>query len=234
MNIKDADLIQLWRKSDGTFWYINGFGTWTQFVVGGDGDCCTDGTPFVGFEPDDAMPNGGTGKVNFGITTSGNLQTKNAAGVQQFFAPTGNVKRYKAIVSQTPVYETSGLLVVGEEYVVDTLEAGDDFLNVGYISVGVTFTATGTTPTNWSNGSSVLFLNQSQPIIENEIFNDIPTLTVTYGDDGLGSYKTLFRTSGLFLASKTFFVPLNLQRVSNDLLTYPSGTYESIEFEIYP
>jgi hypothetical protein len=105
MNIKDADLIQLWRKSDGTFWYINGFGTWTQFTTGGNsgnfvqtvtGDPVDNTDPFnpiinlaggvgeaIGFDPVDALPSGGTGKVNFGITTTGNFVTRANVGEQQ-------------------------------------------------------------------------------------------------------------------------------------------------------
>jgi len=53
---------------------------------------------------------------------------------------------------------TSGLLVTGRDYKIVTYVAGDDFTNVGASSnaTGVTFTATGTTPTNWTNGSTLL------------------------------------------------------------------------------
>ena len=39
--------------------------------------------------------------------------------------------------------------VVGQNYVIDEVISGDDFTNIGYVSPGVEFTATGTTPTNW-------------------------------------------------------------------------------------
>jgi hypothetical protein len=141
--------------------------------------------------------------------------------------------KYKAIVSQTVINLYSGLLVVGQKYIVDVLEAGDDFKNVGYVSVGVIFTATGTTPTNWSNGSSVVDVSESQPVIDNLIFDTLP-LTVSWGDDGSGNYKILFQTSGLFLANKTFFTQINLQRISDNLLVHDSGSFISIEFELYP
>jgi len=52
---------------------------------------------------------------------------------------------------------TSGSLVVGKRYVITTYAASDDFTNVGAASnaTGVVFKATGTTPTTWSNGSTV-------------------------------------------------------------------------------
>jgi hypothetical protein len=52
---------------------------------------------------------------------------------------------------------TSGALTIGKNYTIDTFETGDDFTNVGAASNadGVGFTATGTTPTTWTNGSSL-------------------------------------------------------------------------------
>ena len=52
---------------------------------------------------------------------------------------------------------TSGTLVVGKRYIIDTYNASDDFTNVGAASnaSGVTFIATGTTPTTWTASSSL-------------------------------------------------------------------------------
>lgn len=61
--------------------------------------------------------------------------------------------------SQTP--QTSGSLVVGKEYIIDTFVAGDNFTNVASIvsgtinTDGCIFVATGTTPTTWTNSSSL-------------------------------------------------------------------------------
>lgn len=62
---------------------------------------------------------------------------------------------YKAIISQTPdlVYDA---LVIGKRYVIENLAEGDNFSNVGYVSNRVPFTATGTTPTTWDNGTVVI------------------------------------------------------------------------------
>jgi hypothetical protein len=52
---------------------------------------------------------------------------------------------------------TSGTLVIGGKYRIDTFVAGDSFTNVGAGSnaSGVEFVATGTTPTTWTNSSSL-------------------------------------------------------------------------------
>ena len=56
---------------------------------------------------------------------------------------------------------TSGVLVSGKRYVIETFVAGDDFSNIATViqgtqnTTGLIFTASGTTPTTWTNGSSV-------------------------------------------------------------------------------
>jgi hypothetical protein len=56
--------------------------------------------------------------------------------------------------SQTAL--TSGTLIAGKEYIIDTFMAGDDFVNIGGTNVtGNVFVATGTTPTTWTNSSSL-------------------------------------------------------------------------------
>lgn len=53
--------------------------------------------------------------------------------------------------------QTSGSLTVGQKYIILDFNAGDDFTNVGAASnaTGVIFTATGTTPTTYTNGSTL-------------------------------------------------------------------------------
>lgn len=57
-----------------------------------------------------------------------------------------------------PVAATSGLLVIGNSYRISAFVTGDSFTNVGAASnaTGVNFVATGTTPTTWTGGSSVM------------------------------------------------------------------------------
>jgi hypothetical protein len=50
---------------------------------------------------------------------------------------------------------SDSVLVVGKSYVIYELQPGDIFTNVGYISEGVPFIATGTTPTTWTNSTDV-------------------------------------------------------------------------------
>lgn len=60
--------------------------------------------------------------------------------------------------TSTQTILTSGTLVVGNEYLIIDHISSDDFTNVGAASNadGVTFTATGTTPTTWTNSSTVV------------------------------------------------------------------------------
>jgi len=64
--------------------------------------------------------------------------------------------RFK-LTARAPTSATSGFLITGRAYRILTYVATDDFTNVGAGSnaSGVVFTATGTTPTNWTNGSTV-------------------------------------------------------------------------------
>jgi hypothetical protein len=57
-----------------------------------------------------------------------------------------------------PTYSTSGLLVIGQIYTITDFQPGDNFTNVGAASnaTGQTFIATGTTPTTWTNFSTVM------------------------------------------------------------------------------
>jgi len=59
-------------------------------------------------------------------------------------------------LSQTPL--TSGTLVIGQRYVIDVFNVGDDFTNVGASSnaEGIEFVASGTTPTAWTEASELL------------------------------------------------------------------------------
>jgi parallel beta-helix repeat protein len=64
--------------------------------------------------------------------------------------------RFK-IKARAPTSATSGFFIVGRKYRITTYVSGDDFTNVGAASNdnGVVFTATGTTPTTWTNGSTI-------------------------------------------------------------------------------
>jgi len=62
---------------------------------------------------------------------------------------------YAAALNHETVTQTSGVLIVGHQYYIQTYNAVDDFTNVGANDnvEGDFFTATGTTPTLWLSGS---------------------------------------------------------------------------------
>lgn len=74
------------------------------------------------------------------------------------------IKKYVADLYQNSIYTKSGLLVVGVEYIINTLEAGDDFANVGFTFEGTPFIAIATTPTVWTNNTFVINVKLSAPI----------------------------------------------------------------------
>ena len=88
--------------------------------------------------------------------------------------------------------------VVGQKYIVYTLQAGDDFSNIGYVSSDEFFVATGTTPTVWSNSTSVE--------VQNEIlipyFNDLDS-SIYLNFFGT-SYLEIKSPNSAFTMGKTF------------------------------
>ena len=57
---------------------------------------------------------------------------------------------------------TSGTLIKGQAYWIETFETGDDFTNLGGTNVtDNVFVATGTTPTTWSNGSALVAIGET-------------------------------------------------------------------------
>lgn len=88
-------------------------------------------------------------------------------------------KIYKALLTQSTVSSTSGLLVVGKTYVIDALLGADDFANVGYVSDGVDFVATATTPTVWANSTIVINQTDSAPVavVLNNTLDGVPVWT---------------------------------------------------------
>lgn len=85
---------------------------------------------------------------------------------------------------------TSGGLTVGRKYQIDVLNAGDDFSNVGFVTLGVPFTATGITPTVWTNATVVQRTDVTITIAVNEAamntFIEANQKTTTVENVGLG------------------------------------------------
>lgn len=69
---------------------------------------------------------------------------------------------------------SSGSLIVGYTYVIQTLKGSDNFTNCGFVALNVPFVATSTTPTSWTSltyvqGGKIT----SSEILKNTINNDL-------------------------------------------------------------
>jgi len=151
-----------------------------------------------------------------------------------------NPKVYVALLTQTTVSTTSGLLVVGKTYVINTLAAGDDFTNVGYVSVGTPFIATGTTPTVWTNSTKVINFTDSAPVAT-VLENSLP-LAPTYSYVSGGNF--IASAIGMFPLGKTCpriengisaigSVQTNAAKRDSDDTIKISGALDSTCFEIH-
>jgi hypothetical protein len=119
--------------------------------------------------------------INGDLTINGNLSV---TGVT-----TGSLATYKALLtdlgSQTGTTLNgfggfSGGLIIGETYTITTYVSGDSFSNVANVTSGVidttgcVFIATGETPTNWDNGSTLVSSgNLVVTVLENNLGFDI-------------------------------------------------------------
>lgn len=65
--------------------------------------------------------------------------------------------------------EVTAPLIVGEQYLIQSLAFGDNFSNVGFISEDIPFVATRTTPTTWTNGTVVYITKESTTYIDKEV-----------------------------------------------------------------
>ena len=152
-----------------------------------------------------------------GINPTVNLRERRSARINRETQPvsmqdiTDSIRPYKvftALLTQSggssTVNATSGLLIVGVSYNIDTYNAGDDFSNVGGPAAGLpgewdgySFLATGTTPNNWNN-SSLLISDEGAPVatvLENTIGN------IYFEYKGAGEYAC--KSNSLFTENKT-------------------------------
>ena len=119
--------------------------------------------------------------INGDITINGNLSV---TGVT-----TGSLATYKALLTQLGSQTGTTLggfggfgdgLIIGETYTITTYVSGDSFSNVANVISGVIdttgceFIATGETPTNWNNGSTLVSSgNLAVTVLENNLGYDI-------------------------------------------------------------
>lgn len=116
--------------------------------------------------------------INGDITINGNLSV---TGIT-----TGSLATYKALLTQTNSATGTTLndfndgLIIGESYTITNYVSGDSFSNVANVTSGVIdttdceFIATGETPTNWSNGSTLVSSGDlAVTVLENNLGYDI-------------------------------------------------------------
>lgn len=113
---------------------------------------------------------------------------------------------YKVVsghIAQTDVTLSEGPLVEGKSYYISAYAATDDFTNVGASAneKGITFIATGTTPTDWTNTSTLVDIEASYPVL-NIFENTLGTIIPNWAN-GL-PYIT---SDELFIEGKTWKTP---------------------------
>jgi hypothetical protein len=109
-------------------------------------------------------------------------------------------KKLVAILNQALSSQTSGVLVIGKTYLISAVLSTDSFANVGHVTDGVPFIATGTTPTTWTNSTIVIDVEASKPIAT-ELENDTQ-ISFTWDITAKGTYK-LTSSQPIFDAGKT-------------------------------
>lgn len=98
------------------------------------------------------------GQTHTAFTTAGTGDAFTLSPTLPLTAYAANQRyRVKFHVAAAPASQTVGPIVVGQRYTITAFVAGDDFTNVGAANnaSGVTFIATGTTPTVWTNASTL-------------------------------------------------------------------------------
>ena len=137
--------------------------------------------------------------INGNITINGNLSV---TGVT-----TGSLVTYKALLTQigsqtgTTLNDFGGFndgFIIGETYTIATYVSGDSFSNIANVTSGVidttgcVFIATGETPTNWDNGSTLVSSgNLAVTVLENNLGFDIEWI-----EDFTGVYVGFNSTTG--------------------------------------
>jgi len=134
--------------------------------------------------------------IDGNITINGNLTV---TGVT-----TGNLATYKALLTQlgsqtgTTLNDFNDGLIIGETYTITDYVSGDSFSNIANVTSGVidttgcVFIATGETPTNWDNGSTLVSSgNLAVTVLENNLGFDIEWI-----EDFTGVYVGFNSTTG--------------------------------------
>jgi hypothetical protein len=118
---------------------------------------CQDGKDPVKIDiDDDSQPTTGFGPCEFVQCFTSIRLLRYGAGV--YYRPLEWDGDITHDFEPSPAGQTSGSLIVGHQYTIFQYVSGDDFTNVGAGSnaTGTLFTATGTTPTDWTHGSELV------------------------------------------------------------------------------
>lgn len=130
---------------------------------------------------------------------------------------------------------TSGVLVIGEEYVIKDFNGTDDFTNVGASQnkTGEIFVATGTTPTIWSN-SSILVKIQNISLVGASIRSQLYksgylAKTFTTADDSIeivDAAKGIFKFANFIATLEgTYSYDIQVTLASGIISTYFKGSW---------
>ena len=108
-------------------------------------------------ENDGSYPTDFTGSSSLRAITSSFKSRENVINFKNYLLGQSGTNS----INQTPIF--SGALIVGNAYYILDYNAGDDFTNVGAAAnlSGQLFIASGTTPTVWTNSSSLLLIPQA-------------------------------------------------------------------------
>ena len=152
--------------------------------------------------------------ISGNVTINGNLSV---TGVT-----TGSLSTYKALLTQLGSQTGTTLggfgrlndgLIIGETYTITDYVSGDSFSNIANVTSGVidttgcVFIATGETPTNWDNGSTLVSSgNLVVTVLENNLGFDIEWIDGAGFDPGLyfGFNSTTGPLYNTFNRSTTF------------------------------
>lgn len=158
-------------------------------------------------------------------------------------------ERLKGVLKQNIVELFSGSLEVGKTYLLRIFEAGDDFSNVGFVDTDTPFVATGTTPNNWSNFSTVYNLTDGAPnvsIFTNTLTGNISIEPKIIDNPSGGEAMSvqIIADQPIFKADKTM-ISFPFERVDDNTIQLPlqffslniggnTAQFISFDIEVHP
>lgn len=129
---------------------------------------------------------------------------------------------------------TGGSLISGAKYKIITFVSGDDFSNVGASAneTGVVFTASGTTPTDWTNGSALSPVGADNVSVTKEANGQY--LIVFQGDMSNTNMGTITGDDSSLLAIRFKTGEIDLRTSGIEMLLINGDTTSTIEAWRYP